>query len=564
MKYLGKKPFSSFHLYALSLISGLLMGVTVAPVGAWFLAWVALAPLWVIVVKYTTPPASCPLPPAFLWAIAYHGVALSWITGIYPMDWLGVPALPGIAITIFCWSFISLWGGILVSVWAALMVRLDQQKPWLRVLVGTALWCGLESLWSASPLWWSSLSYTQSPHNLVILHLGQLSGTTTVTAVIVAVNGLFAEAWIYLRLTQNHEKMNREDAFAKRLEEKNTKEREFREILPKPYYYENLTQSRRGAKEERRVNFYLISAVTIFIISHIIGFIIYNQPLTQNQDTNLKIGIIQGNIPNQIKLRPEGLRRAIEGYTEGYLKLANQGVDGVVIPEAALPFFQRNLPETSFVKAVREKGVVAWIGAFGERENSYTNSLFTVTGKGEITSRYDKSKLVPLGEYIPFEQILGGIIQRLSPLDEHQVPGLPNQVFDTPFGRAIVGICYESAFPEIFRRQAFLGGQFILSASNDAHYTAAMSDQHHAQDIMRAIETDRWAVRATNTGYSAFVDPHGRTLWKSGHNTYETHAETIYRRQTQTLYVRWGDWLMPLLLGLAGVGWFLGGTIKRL
>jgi apolipoprotein N-acyltransferase len=502
MKYLGKNLFSSFHLYALSLVSGLLMGVTVAPVGAWFLAWVALAPLWVIVVKYTKYPA-------FIWAIAYHGVALSWITGIYPMDWLGVPPLPGLAITLFCWSFISLWGGILVSVWAALMVRLDHKKPWLRVLIGTALWCALESLWSAGPLWWSSLSYTQSPQNLVILHLGQLSGPNTITTIIVAVNGLLAEAWIYF-----------------------------------------CTQRRRGAEEERRVNFYLIFAVTIFIISHIIGFILYAQALKPTPDTALKIGIIQGNIPNRIKVLPEGFLRAITGYTEGYLKLASQDVDGVLTPEGAIPIYQRNLTNTPLVAAIKEKGIIAWIGAFGERENSYTNSLFTVIGKGEITSRYDKSKLVPLGEYIPFEQILGAIVQRLSPLDEHQVPGLPNQVFDTPFGRAIVGICYESAFPEIFRRQAEGGGQFILSASNDAHYTDAMSAQHHAQDIMRAIETDRWVVRATNTGYSAFVDPHGRTLWKSGYNTYETHAETIYRRQTQTLYVRWGDWLMPLLLGL--------------
>jgi apolipoprotein N-acyltransferase len=80
-----------------------------------------------------------------------------------------------------------------------------------------------------------------------------------------------------------------------------------------------------------------------------------------------------------------------------------------------------------------------------------------------------------------------------------------------------------------------------------------MANQHHAQDIMRAIETDRWAVRATNTGYSAFVDPRGQTIWKSEYNTYQIHAETIYPRQTQTLYVRWGDWLMPLLLILAAV-----------
>jgi apolipoprotein N-acyltransferase len=519
MKYLETKLFSSFHLYSLSFISGILMGVTVAPIGAWFFAWFALVPFWVLVVKYTKRIKTA----AFLWAIAYHGIAVSWIIGIHPMNWLGVPWWPSLAITIFCWTFISLWGGILVSLWAILMVRLDKQKPWLRVLIGTALWCALESLWSSGSLWWSSLSYTQSPHNLVILHLGKLSGPNTVTAVIVAVNGLLGEAWIY---------------------------------------YEKFTQKRKSEKEEKGlgkglVNGYLILAFSLFIFSHLIGFILYTQPLKPTPTTALKIGIVQGNIPNQIKLLPEGFRRAVTGYTKGYLKLVNQGVNGVLTPEGALPLYERNFKNTPLLDAVKEKGVIAWIGGFGERGKSYTNSLFGVNSKGEVTSRYDKSKLVPLGEYIPFEQILRAVIQRLSPLDEHQVHGAANQVFDTPFGRVIVGICYESAFSETFRRQAFQGGQFILISSNDAHYTAAMADQHHAQDIMRAIETDRWAVRATNTGYSAFVDPHGRNVWKSAYNTYETHAETIYPRQSQTLYVRFGDWLMPLLLIMGILAWFI-------
>jgi apolipoprotein N-acyltransferase len=525
--------------------SGVSMGITVAPVGAWFFAWFALAPLWVLlflpsreqlvtdgltgifesvnhiflphakaqrrkgrnesVVKTgTRPELSSSFVLGFIWAVGYHGVALSWITGIHPMDWLGVPWWPSLAITLFCWAFISCWGGLLVGLWAVFITRLDRHKPWLRILTGTALWCGLESLWSAGSLWWSSLAYTQSPQNLVILHLGQVSGTTAITAVIVAINGLIAEIWLN--------------------------------------------------RDSKKKYLYLVTAGSIFIISHLVGFYLYAQPLQDNPTASLKIGIVQGNIPNKIKLRPQGLQRAITGYTEGYITLANQGVDGVLTPEGALPFFSRNLSTTPLVAAVQAHKVIAWVGAFGEQGKSYTNSLFTIDSNGEIISRYDKSKLVPLGEYIPFEQIIGGLIQRLSPLDEHQVHGANNQVFDTPFGRVIVGICYESAFPEIFRRQAAAGGQFILSSSNDAHYTAAMSAQHHAQDIMRAIETDRWAVRATNTGYSAFVNPHGETLWKSGYNTYETHAETIYRRQTQTLYVRRGDWLLCLLLVLAGLG----------
>jgi apolipoprotein N-acyltransferase len=298
-------------------------------------------------------------------------------------------------------------------------------------------------------------------------------------------------------------------------------------------------------------------ATGLLVVLHLIGFGLYSRPLIQPPEAALKVGIIQGNIGNDIKLFTEGKRHALEKYTKGYENLANQGVDAVLTPEVALPFFLTNLKRQYFYSAILEKNVLAWVGAYGERGSSYTNSLFTLTGTGETFSRYDKVKLVPLGEYIPFEPIVGKIVDRLSPLDAHQVAGRPNQVFDTPFGRAIVGICYESAFANHFQRQAKAGGQFILTASNNAHYSPAMPAQHHAQDVMRAIETDRWAVRATNTGYSGIVDPHGRTLWISGINTYETHAATIYRRQTQTLYVGWGNWLTPVLLGCAGLSWLV-------
>jgi apolipoprotein N-acyltransferase len=506
------------------------MGLTVAPVNAWFLAWFTLAPLWVLVVDSAKPKVPF-LPISLAWGIGYHGLALSWITGIHPMTWMGVPWLASLAIALFCWIFITLWGAASVALWATGMriICNSIQKPYARVLIGTALWCGIETILSWGALFWSSISYTQSPYNLVILHLGQLSGPYAVTAAIVAVNGLIAEACL-----------NREDA-------KDAKKIPFAFFAP-----------------SRFINKHLITATILLITLHLIGFSLYSRPLIQPPATALKIGIIQGNIPNQIKLYQEGLRRALEGYTSGYLTLANQGVDAVLTPEGALPFFQRDIMRSSLVAAVRSQEVVAWIGGFGEKGKSYTNSLLTVTGDGQVFSRYDKVKLVPIGEYVPFEELLGSIISRLSPLDEHQVPGSPNQIFNTPFGRAIAGICYESAFPEVFRYQAQAGGQFILSSSNDAHYSVSMPAQHHAQDIMRAIETDRWAVRATNTGYSAFVDPHGRTVWISGHNTYEVHAETIYRRQTQTLYVRWGDWLTPLLLVSATGVWLINFLTAQL
>lgn len=509
-------------LLLLPLSGGILMGLTPAPVEAWFLAWMAIVPLWFLIANGLSV-RQCALY-GLVWGIGYHGLALSWITGIHPMTWMGVPWLASIAIALFCWTFITLWGAALVAIWASSLFWLNRNhnSPWIRVLIGTALWCGLETFWSGGSLWWSSLSYTQSPHNLLILHLGQISGPSTVTAAIVAVNGLISEAFISYRGLQVGS---------------------FRE---QPLSQTNL----------KSVTF-IGSAVGLFISLHLLGFGLYSRPLIQSQETALKVGIIQGNIGNSIKLFTEGKRRALENYTKGYLTLAAQKVDGVLTPEGALPFYLNDPRLQPFYSAILDKGIVAWVGAFGQKGRGYTNSLFTVTGTGETFSRYDKVKLVPLGEYVPFEEVLGGLVDRLSPLKEHQIHGSPNQLIDTPFGRAIVGICYDSAFSEHFRRQAAKGGQFILTASNNAHYNPAMPAQHHAQDVMRSIETDRWAVRATNTGYSGIVNPHGKTIWLSEINTFETHVDTIYRRQTQTFYVRWGDWLTPVLLGSGCLSWLI-------
>ncbi len=496
---------------AIALISGILMGLTPAPTEAWYLAWIALVPLWILIKQCSPSSLRQTFFFGLAWGCGYHGLALFWITGVHPMTWMGVPWLASLAIALFCWIFITLWGAILVTIWSlgiGFYQRLNcLQKnraidSLLTILFGVTLWCGLEFLWSQGDLWWTSLSYTQSPHNLAILQLTQISGPSTVTAAIVLVNGIFAEA-----IAIDKKKFQIKKSF-------------------------------------------LFTSLTVLISLHLIGFILYNRPIAKPSEAAIAVGIIQGNIPNEIKLYSRGGRKALAGYTNGYQKLADRGVDIVLTPETALPFYWHNLVRnrSSFYEAILDKQVPVWIGAFGKKGDRYTNSLFTITGDGNTYSRYDKVKLVPLGEYIPFENILGKIIDRLSPLDSHLAFGDREPILDTPLGKVTVGICYESAFSEHFRRQTARGSQFIITASNNAHYSNTMPAQHHAQDVIRAIESDRWAARATNTGYSAIVNPRGNTLWISGINTYEIHADTIYKRQTKTFYVLWGDWLTAVLL----------------
>ncbi|MEO1622864.1 MAG: apolipoprotein N-acyltransferase, partial [Cyanobacteria bacterium J06632_3] len=168
--------------------------------------------------------------------------------------------------------------------------------------------------------------------------------------------------------------------------------------------------------------------------------------------------------------------------------------------------------------------------------------------EGFIVGRYDKVKLVPLGEYLPFEKTIIALLGRFAPLAESLAPGTFSQQLQTPFGPMAAGICYESAFAELFRQQVHNGGQAIFTASNNDPYPPRQMMQHHAQDVMRAIETSRWEIRVTNTGISGIVDPRGQTLWLSEPSTLITHKATIYRRQTKTPYVHLGDWLTPFLL----------------
>ena len=511
------------------------MGLAPAPLNWFPLAWVALVPLWVLLfgqpnnqperarrrflARFVSFIASAQFLLPLLWGMGYHGLALFWITGLHPLTWLGLPWLGSVAIVSFCWLFITLWGAALVIIWAAVVCRFPKLPALSRILLATAVWCALEWVWSLGALYWTSLAYTQSPGNLVILHLGQVSGALLVTGAIVACNGLLAEAWMQFK--------NKDVSI-------------------------NNVPIKNGALTTQQ---WLIFNFSFVICLHLFGYLLYAQPIAQPPDMVLKVGIIQGNVPTRIKLSEDGVRRAVKGYTIGYEELVNQGVDAVLTPEGALPIVwtdeakQRNL----FYQAVVRREKVAWLGTFSPQLSGVTQSLLTLTSEGSTFSRFNKIKLVPLGEYIPLQRFLGGIFSRLSSLRYNLYRGETNQRFDTPFGRAIASICYESAFPEQFRAQAADGGQFILTASNLDPYSQVLMAQHQAQDMMRAIETDRWAVRATNTGYSSFVNPHGHIIWRSQPNTYQTRAATIYRRQTQTLYVRWGDWTTPLLVGLAAI-----------
>lgn len=500
------------------LLLGSITGLSLPPWGIWGLAWVGLAPVWVVATFNAEKQGIWArfrqgFFAAGRWGLGFYGWGLAWITGLHPLMWMGLSPVQSVAVALGAWVAVTGWGVVLVGVWAGLLaVMTPWRKSWAwELLVGIALWCLLEGIWTRSPLWWTSYSLTQSPGNLAILHWGQVSGPNTVCAVLLLVNGLFAQAWKQIQQNQKSLKL-------------------------------------------------LFFPLIVWGFFQSIGWLWLQTPLTPTNQAPLNIGILQGNIPTRIKLTPTGINQALDRYTQGYHELVNQGADAVLTPEAAIPLVWPNSRLTNLTQIVANQKVPLWLGIFmpvANRPNALTQSLITLTDQAQPSNQFNKIKLVPLGEYIP--EFLQGFIPRLSTATSELIPGTLDQQFQTPFGSAIIGICFDSAFSYVFRDQAHLGGEWIMTVANNDPYDETMMRQHQAQDILRAIETDRYAIRATNTGLSGVTDPHGNTLWLSKFRQEDRYLAQIYRRQTQTLYVRDGDWLTPMLVFIVGA-W---GRIKR-
>ncbi len=179
------------------------------------------------------------------------------------------------------------------------------------------------------------------------------------------------------------------------------------------------------------------------------------------------------------------------------------------------------------------------------------NSVFAMTPEAKLIARYDKSHLVPYGEYLPMRPILSRIgLSRLVPGDIDFIPGPGAQSFDLPgFGRVGVQLCYEIIFSgEVVDRKNRPG--FLFNPSNDAWFGAWGPPQHLAQARLRALEEGLPIVRATPTGISAVIDSDGWVIAKLPYR----HAGVIKTRlplaHEPTLFARFGNLLSIIFAGL--------------
>lgn len=233
----------------------------------------------------------------------------------------------------------------------------------------------------------------------------------------------------------------------------------------------------------------------------------------------VKLRLVQAGISQRDRARPSLWESQLQDYVNLSVQDRPADITHVIWGEAAVPpTFFLNLSERhrAIAAAAAPPGGALITGADRalRNETQFTaiyNSMFVITSEGAITASYDKTHLVPFGEYmplrwlIPYEKITGGVgdFARGTGLVTLEVPGLP--AF-TPL------ICYEAIFSGEVTPQGAARPRWLLNLTNDAWFgMSAGPYQHYATARLRAVEEGLPLVRVANTGISAVIDGTGRT-----------------------------------------------------
>ncbi len=231
----------------------------------------------------------------------------------------------------------------------------------------------------------------------------------------------------------------------------------------------------------------------------------------------LKICLVQGNVPQEVKWERDREEANLEKYFELSRKTLSAAPDLIVWPETAVTFV---FPVDPLVKKLlREVQSLGRPLLFGtprveKRREGYVlkNSVVAISPSGKVLGIYDKERLVPFGEYVPFERWLPWL-RHLAVASGDYEPGRGPGVLEIAGHRLGILICFENVFPGLARKRSRAGAEILVVVTNDAWFDrSAALPQHFYQSVLRAVETRRYVLQVANTGLSGLVDPYGRIL----------------------------------------------------
>jgi apolipoprotein N-acyltransferase len=488
----------------LAILSGLLFAWSFPSVAQGWLAFIALPPLLVAIVRAKN---------------ARHAFILGWLA--HTTSWLvmvpwvvrvmshygGLPYAAGVAIFVAMALYLGLYGGV----FAAIVKRLELSErffPWLLV-----------------PLAWAAVEYARTylfsgfPWNLIatamidytsLIQIDRFAGPYFVGALVVF-PATVAAWWI--------------------------------------------TQRPPGI-----ARVFVVGALCILLLVWWgTGLVASKLNPRPNASEPFTAALLQPNITQQMRWDESNVVAIYQRMIAMTEEAAQHGAKIIIWPESTVPlsytetdFFRQSIEDLS-----RRHGIDIILGSVAtdpKQPNRIWNSAFLVSN-GNTIGHYDKIRLVPFGEYVPLRRMLFFAEKLVHAVGEFEF-GTNEQplVGKLAYGPAI---CYEIVYPQITRTQVRNGAGVIVTITNDAWYDGTSAPaQHLWQARLRTIEGDRFLLRAGTTGISAFVDPAGRIIESIPMGRDGIIYANFQVRQGMTPYVRFGDWFawMACAVVLIGLG----------
>ncbi len=511
-------------LYFSAPVSGVLMGICVSyfvPAALqWFLCVPFLALIFSLAEKEKTPRGFFL---GFAYFYPYYLTVWYWFLTMYPLDFTGLSPVAALAAILAAWLGLpllqALFAMLQVPVFFLASKSRFAKKPLYPVIFG-AIYIFFEWMqtltWAGVP--WGRLAIGQS-YVPVFVNSASLFGSYFVSLVIVVVNGYIALGFLSAR-----------------------------------------------SKAWRSSVLSLGLAAVVFASNLTFGAVVSLTRRADEPERAVGVGAIQGNISSKDKWKDNSFSNVSSVYEELTAAAAEDGADIAVWTETSVPYtvnedlFALRYFGGFFESLAKENDITLFATGFWKAEEEdgvkTYNSVINVSPETGIDEKtvYRKQRLVPFGEFVPYEELVKLIfppLAGLSMFESSVSEGDGAYVADTRHGRIGNLVCFDSIYEEYSLAAVRDGAELITISTNDSWFgQSAALFQHTGQAVLRAVETDRYIARAANTGYTCVIAPSGEIIDAIPIDTRGYVVSEVYMRSTVTLYSVIGNLIVWIAAGV--------------